>query len=394
MKIRAASVWTATLSALVVAGLAVAPAVGSTSSPVPGRANVRVSASAAPGRWVQTGFLRVGRDGPRLVRLHDGRVLAVDGTDSNYLPAPSAELYDPQTGHWTVTGSMRTARSGSAVVVLRDGRVLVAGGTYLADPRGPRVLASAEIYDPVTGAWTTTAPLHVAREGPAAALLPDGRVLVAGGWGRREAVSLGSAEVYDPATAAWTLTGRLLVRHGPATAVSLRNGDVLIAGGYRDYGDVTAEAERYDVTTGTWHRAGHLSQPRDAALFRLPSGRVLAIGGSITGYRATTRVDVYRPRTSTWRIVRPLPARRAGIHLSSVRGFPLAIGGSNGRGVQTTVFRYRPTNGTWVSVAPLPRRLGGFGAVRLRAGTTLIAGGHPDRPDATPVRYSAIYHPG
>ena len=64
----------------------------------------------------------------------------------------SAELYDPISGSWTATGNMVTARGGGySLTVLRDGKVLVAGG-FRSDGTG--ALASAEIYDPGTGNWT------------------------------------------------------------------------------------------------------------------------------------------------------------------------------------------------------------------------------------------------
>ena len=81
---------------------------------------------------------------------------------------------------------MTAARAGHAAALLPDGRVLVAGGIGLEPGGGQRSLASAEVYDPVTGMFTRTGPMVADRacclgRGLAATVLPDGRVLVSGG---------------------------------------------------------------------------------------------------------------------------------------------------------------------------------------------------------------------
>ena len=55
----------------------------------------------------------------------------------------SAELYDPATKTWSYTGDMSTNRANQTATLLPDGKVLVAGGS-------PN-LFNAELYDPVAG---------------------------------------------------------------------------------------------------------------------------------------------------------------------------------------------------------------------------------------------------
>ena len=71
--------------------------------------------------------------------------------------------------------------------LLPNGKVLVAGGVGINE----LVLASAELYDPASGTWTATGSLGTAREFHTATLLPNGNVLVAGGDG---ATALASRE--------------------------------------------------------------------------------------------------------------------------------------------------------------------------------------------------------
>src|SRR4029077_19122020 len=95
-----------------------------------------------------------------------------------------AAVYDPATGTWAATASMGTPRLSPAAVMLPDGRVLVTGGRMNGGLASER-LSSAEQYDPVSGTWTATKDMSVARSGHPATLLPDGHVLVAGGGTQR-----------------------------------------------------------------------------------------------------------------------------------------------------------------------------------------------------------------
>ncbi len=98
-----------------------------------------------------------------------------------------------QSGTWTETGSLATARYDHTATLLPNGKVLVAGGLT-----APTTLASAELYDPASGTWTATGSLATARYCHTATLLPNGKVLVAGGIGNsgrsRERGTLRSGE--------------------------------------------------------------------------------------------------------------------------------------------------------------------------------------------------------
>jgi Kelch motif protein len=127
-------------------------------------------------------------------------VLVVGGRDNNYTPLTSAELYTPATRTWTTTGSLHTARYDQTATLLQNGQVLVAGGYWMDPSTYSKVpLASAELYNPATGTWTTTGNLHTARYEQTAALLQNSQALVAGG-NTGAFVGLASAELYNPST--------------------------------------------------------------------------------------------------------------------------------------------------------------------------------------------------
>ena len=173
--------------------------------------------------------------------LHDGRVLiaggfvccVVEGQTASETSSASAELYDPVTGNFTPTGSMEVARALHQATLLPDGRVLVSGG-FGTDPSSPGAPGpeQAEVYDPATGTFAAAGDLQIGRSLHSAILLTDGRVLVVGGvaqLGDRAAVP--QTELYDRATNTWNPGPTLQAAWLSATATLLGNGKVLVFGG-------------------------------------------------------------------------------------------------------------------------------------------------------------------
>ncbi len=141
----------------------------------------------------------------------------------------SAELYDPATGKFTSTGPMAVARHKHAAVLLSSGKVLVVGGSDNRDWHGE--YSSAEVYDPATNAFSATGAMNTARFKlpDAVVLLPNGRVLIAGGGP--------FAEVYDETKGNFSkVDGNLGAARFFASATVLPDGKTLITGGYADSG--------------------------------------------------------------------------------------------------------------------------------------------------------------
>ncbi|WNG40330.1 hemolysin [Archangium violaceum] len=232
----------------------------------------------ALGKWRPAGQLNQQRFHHAAVLLPNGKVLVMGGNDSEHNGGvlASAELYDPATGTWSFSGSLSTARSHHTATLLPDGRVLIAGGI----DGGGNLLASAELYDPATGTFSSVGAMGFGRGYHTATLLPTGRVLVAGGAGIEPGLSV-SAELYDPATGTWSATGGMTTPRGRHTANLLPDGRVLVAGGYHEATGILTSSELYDPVTGTWSdtwfmnvdRYGHTST-------LLGNGTVLAVGGA------------------------------------------------------------------------------------------------------------------
>jgi len=249
-------------------------------------------------RWVSTGQLNTARFRHTATLLFDRRVL-VAGGESNHCcsndGSASAEIFDPVSGAWSATGGLRVPRSGHTATLLLDGRVLVLGGIT---GQGPNASASTELYDPGTGSWTLTGSLNLARVGYTATLLKSGKVLVAGGNGLGDQ---DSAEIYDPATGKWSLTGNLIAARLGHTATLLQDGRVLVTGGAFEIGVndgyILNSAELYDPVSGTWGPAADLNAAfREHIAILLADNKVLVLGG----YGSNDIPERYDPDAGTW----------------------------------------------------------------------------------------------
>ncbi len=161
----------------------------------------------ASGTWSNTGSMATARSAYTMTLLDDGRVLSAGGFTVGTAEV-TAEIYDPTTGTWSAAAPMITARGRHAAELLRDGRVLVSGGLECRFAGG--YCSTAEIYDPVFDGWSVTGSMSVPRAGHSATMLADGRVLVTGGFWAPvpPPIYWSTAEIFNPGTGTWVSTAR------------------------------------------------------------------------------------------------------------------------------------------------------------------------------------------
>jgi len=221
------------------------------------------------GTFTATGSMGGPHLGQTATLLQNGHVLIAGGETAK------AELFNPSTGAFTATGSMTVSRSGHTATLLPDGRVLIAGGVQdfgpgaVPIPVGPGV-ASAELYDPVSGTFTPTGSMSEGRTGHTATLLIDATVLVTG--------TDNTAELFSPGTGTFSVVGAPSTGFG-ATATLRNDGTVLVAGGRNRVS--YALAEIFAPESGGFVATGALITARDGhTATLLVDGTILITGGT------------------------------------------------------------------------------------------------------------------
>jgi len=356
------------------------------------------SAAQSSGKFMPTGNMTTPRILHTATLLLNGKVLIAGGTFPTRLAVSvglaSAELFDPETGTFTVTGNMITGRLGHSSTLLPDGRVLIAGGStsnFLGR------LATAELYDPDTGTFSSTGIMVTAQSGHTATLLNNGKVLISGGGTQSESCpdfNVANPELFDPGTGIFTAAGGYATNGDPcfgttlasATATLLSNGKVLIGSG---------SFELYDPATDIFSLTGRNVTRgyigRTATL--LPNGKVLVTGGE-DDFGDYADTELYDPSTGEFTASGNMTRPRIDHTATLLRDGTVLIAGSQlSPGVVASTELYDSAAGAFTATADmtLPRFF--HTATLLRDGRILMTGGYTSYPATSNSDTAELYIP-
>jgi MBG domain (YGX type)/Bacterial Ig-like domain (group 3)/Galactose oxidase, central domain len=273
---------------------------------------------------------------------------------------------------WSQAGTLSQAREGSAAVLLSNGRVLFTGGAAMSG-----ALSTTELFNP-DGSFSVGMPMLEARTHHTAVVLADGRVLVAGGVSTTGSPT-NTAEIYDPSSNAWTpVAGGMRQARTGHTASLLKNGRVLVAGGESTSGATnTLEIFSPDTNTFAAVSSAALSSPRQQhAAAVLPDGRVLITGGS-DGTHALVTADIFDPSSESVSSAGQMSSPRANLSATTLLdGTVLVAGGNDGSGDLVSTEIYDPASGAFSVAGNLANARSGHSAFLLpNNNEVLIAGG-------------------
>lgn len=328
--------------------------------------------------------------------LADGRAMMTGGMMLQIFPPSlislsSVSFYDPVTGIFSATfmptggggattPAMATARSSHTQTTMADGRVLITGGFIGASGTNQGTpTASVEIFDPVTGTMSAGPAMSTPRADHRAALLSDGRVLVAGG---------SSWQLFDPVSGTWSAAVNLARTRNAHAAVRLDGFDgpgidavLLVAGS--GSGSTTMEIVHPSSGTSTLMGSTLMIGVDDVAAASLDGGDVLIVGGQDLSNGNTIGLSYrFTPATDTLANVPSPPSRAAGIADHAIVSFgryAAIFGGEQQVSGTDTELNYSAVFDSaiddWVYTATMNHVHDDFPAVALNDGLVLLVGG-------------------
>lgn len=291
-------------------------------------------------------------------RLGDGRVLVTGGAGST---APAAEIYDPTSKTWGSTGAMVDgARSAHTASLISPTKVLIAGG----DTPTP---STSEVFE--NGSFTASGSMSANYGSFTATVLSAGRVL---------AVGEGRTELYQNGT--WTLKATPSYNVGyNHVAALLPNDRVLIAGGETGGGQPSLSAAIYASVAGSWANTGPMKYKRIwAQAVVLGNGKALVVGGDDWDLNTQTSAELFDDATGKFTLAGTMSQARAefGLALLTKNGRVLAAGGWNDIDWLRTADLYDPSTNAWVPTKDMVAKRQQHTLTELTNGTALVVGGN------------------
>lgn len=222
------------------------------------------------GVWTSIANMGHARVNSTMVRLEDGRLMAIGGY-GNYSVTDSVEILDPVSLKWTRAQPMNFPRTGHAATLLQDGRVLVYGG-YASSHARP-LLGNIEIYNPQSDTWSRPIETPEKRTEAQAILLSNGKVLLTSGW-NSDKPNHTLAMIFDPKSETSVLAEPSpILGQGSEMALALTDGQVWAGGS-------SLRTALFNPQTGRWKNSISLNEPHgEGSAVQLPSGRLLVVGG-------------------------------------------------------------------------------------------------------------------
>jgi hypothetical protein len=285
----------------------------------------------------------------------------------------SNEFYDAAKNSFSPAPSMRTARVSHGMATLPNGDILVVGGWT-----GQAATTLTEIFHIKSSSFSAGPAMATPRMDPVVAAIGDGLVLVAGG-ATSTNQPVASVEIFSAVDSKFVAAKAMTEPRVSHAGVALPDGRILIVGGLRARNTPTSSAEVFDPRSGTFTAVGAMNGPRyKHAAVLLRDGRVMVIGGSAGGDERNrlNTTEIFDPKKNTFTAGPSMRSARYKIPDSAAvlpDGSVVITGGAKDAEI------WHPGAAAFVSVAGTVGATWAFStATALQSGDVLVVGGYDD----------------
>ncbi len=162
---------------------------------------------------------------------------------------------------------------------------------YPAAPRNNRILTESMITP---------------RYGHVSALLPDGRILSAGGRARHAGDFLASTELYNPESGT-SEAGPEMSTERYEAAMAVLDGSIFVCGGLNRHREFLNSCEKFHA--GKWTSIAPMNEKRHGLTMVALHGKLYTIRGLKSDKELSTSTECYNPNSNSWKIVNRWPSR-------------------------------------------------------------------------------------
>lgn len=263
-----------------------------------------------PGTWGPLAHQPTFGAGTMLL-LTDGTVMCQNSDTNQWWKLTPDNTGSYVNGTWSALANGPNSPLYFASAVLRDGRIFVAGGEYNAGVSTD--LLAAEIYNPVTNAWTSiTTPAGWTNIGDApSCVFPDGRIMIGYIMG-------GQCAIYDPVANTWTAAANKLNGSSSEETWTLLPDQTILTADCSGH----PATQKYVIAANQWVSCGNTpvdlveaSSIEIGPALLLPDGRVFAVGA--TNHTALYTMPPNASQPGTWATGPTFPPPTAGVTLGA-----------------------------------------------------------------------------
>ena len=252
----------------------------------------------------------------------EDKVYIIGGSFFNNNAGPfglsTVEVYDTQTNTWQRGADMPTPRTNAKAAVV-NGTIYVFGGYNSKDNllENWKMADRVEAYDPRTDTWTKKKEMPISRFYFGLGVVAGKVYLIGGttGLGEGQEQRMDRVDIYDPATDTWAKGPKMPTRRDPG-GVAVVSTRIYVIGGEGWplpqgwwAGPFLASIEEYNPINRQWRKKKDMLEIKNWFASTVVGDDIYLIGGYTGegGLQQLETVNVYHPRTETWREISALP---------------------------------------------------------------------------------------